>query len=73
MEDLMYRISYELRLILELLLVMFIVLKLSGLIDWSWVWVLCPFWIPCLIVLVLAIVFWIASKINKTKVKRPYE
>lgn len=26
--------------------VVFIVLKLTGVIGWSWVWVLSPFWIP---------------------------
>lgn len=26
--------------------VVFIVLKLTGHIDWDWVWVLSPFWIP---------------------------
>lgn len=28
------------------LLVIFLVLKLTGLIDWSWLWVLSPLWIP---------------------------
>lgn len=32
----------------------FIVLKLVGVIDWPWIWVLSPFWIP--VALVLAIV-----------------
>ena len=35
-----------------LLGVLFVALKLTGVIDWSWWWVLAPFWIP----LVLAIV-----------------
>lgn len=26
--------------------IVFIVLKLTGVIDWSWLWVLSPFWIP---------------------------
>ena len=26
--------------------IVFIVLKLVGVIDWSWFWVLAPFWIP---------------------------
>lgn len=26
--------------------VVFITLKLTGVIDWSWWWVLAPFWIP---------------------------
>ena len=29
-----------------LLGVAFIVLKLTGVIDWSWLWVLAPLWIP---------------------------
>jgi hypothetical protein len=28
------------------LLITFIVLKLCNVIDWSWWWVLAPFWIP---------------------------
>jgi hypothetical protein len=28
------------------LLLIFIVLKLSGIITWSWLWVLSPLWIP---------------------------
>jgi hypothetical protein len=26
--------------------IVFIVLKLCGVINWNWVWVLAPFWIP---------------------------
>lgn len=29
-----------------LLGVAFVVLKLTGVIAWSWLWVLAPFWIP---------------------------
>lgn len=29
-----------------LLAVVFITLKLVGIIDWSWIWVLSPIWIP---------------------------
>lgn len=32
-----------------LLTVLFIGLKLTGYIDWSWLWVLSPLWIPFLI------------------------
>lgn len=48
-------------LLSTLLTVAFIVLKLCKVIDWSWLWVLAPLWIP--IVLALAIVgvcYWIA-------------
>lgn len=34
------------------LALVFIVLKLTGVIDWKWVWVLSPFWVP-LVVFVL--------------------
>ena len=36
--------------------IVFIVLKLVGVINWSWVWVLCPFWLP-VVGLVLFIIF----------------
>ena len=35
-----------------LLAIAFIVLKLTGVITWPWVWVLSPFWIAFLIVIV---------------------
>ena len=38
----------------------FIVLKLLDVITWSWLWVLSPFWIPFIGVLlvILSIIFW---------------
>lgn len=36
-----------------LLGVLFIGLKLTGYIDWSWVWVLAPLWIPLAVVLLI--------------------
>ena len=41
-----------------LLTIAFIVLKLCGIIDWAWIWVLCPLWIG---IAFLMIVFIIAS------------
>lgn len=38
------------------LTLIFIVLKLIGVIDWSWVWVLAPFWIGAIISLVFGLV-----------------
>jgi len=35
--------------------VIFIALKLAGVIDWSWGWVLAPVWIPVLLAAVVAI------------------
>lgn len=36
-----------------LLTIVFIVLKLTHVINWSWWWVLAPAWMPMLIVLVI--------------------
>lgn len=43
-----------------LLQIAFIVLKLCGIIKWSWLWVLSPMWIGTLVVLLifLVILFW---------------
>lgn len=39
-----------------LLTILFIALKLTGVITWSWLWVLAPIWIPFVtIVFILAI------------------
>lgn len=50
-----------------LLGVAFIVLKLSGVIDWPWVWVLSPFWLSVALVIV---VFVLAFSIAIIKVAR---
>lgn len=39
-----------------LLTITFIVLKLLKVIEWSWLWVLSPIWIP-LVIVVLIIIF----------------
>lgn len=39
-----------------LLTIAFIVLKLIGVVEWSWLWVLAPIWISALIVLLLIVV-----------------
>ena len=39
---------------LTTLLMIFIVLKLTNNIDWSWLWVLSPLWMPVSIVIVIA-------------------
>jgi len=38
-----------------LTLIVFLVLKLTNVINWSWWWVTAPLWIPVVIVIVLAI------------------
>lgn len=47
------------------LFVVFLVLKLTHYIDWSWWWVTCPLWIgPAIVagVLLVAGVVWLSSK-----------
>jgi len=36
-----------------LLTIVFIVLKLCKVINWSWIWVLAPTWIPTVIAIIL--------------------
>lgn len=46
-----------------LLTILFIGLKLTGYIDWSWWWVLSPIWIPLIIIVfVVLIVMWITKE-----------
>lgn len=39
----------------------FIVLKLTGYISWSWVWVLAPFWAPIALVGVCLMIMFIGA------------
>ena len=50
--------------------IIFIVLKLVGLIEWSWVWVLCPFWIGAIVTILSLIISVIASLIGYGVVKK---
>lgn len=38
-----------------LLTIAFIVLKLCHIIEWSWLWVLSPLWIPLAIIIAIAV------------------
>ena len=48
-----------------LLTITFIVLKLTGVIAWSWWWVLAPMWMPLAIGLV-ALVVWLVVFVVRT-------
>ena len=43
----------------SLLLLTFIILKLVGVIDWSWWWVLSPIWIPVVLLLAVSILLFV--------------
>ena len=47
--------------ILGILGLIFITLKLTGHITWSWLWVLGPFWIPFAIALAIFIVVFLGA------------
>jgi ABC-type antimicrobial peptide transport system permease subunit len=49
------------------LFVMFLVLKLTDNIDWSWWWVFSPIWIPLLLLVLILITAVIAATIAKKK------
>ncbi len=36
-----------------LLTIVFIVLKLTNYIDWSWWWILAPLWIPIILIILI--------------------
>ena len=48
-----------------LLGIAFIVLKLCGQIDWAWVWVLAPIWVPYALALVFLVIGCICILIAK--------
>ena len=44
-----------------MLTILFIGLKLTGFINWSWLWVLSPLWLPLTFVLVIVVIFLIIA------------
>ena len=51
------------------LLIVFVVLKLCGVISWSWWWVLSPLWIPFALVALIGIPIFILSLIGHARVR----
>ena len=47
--------------LLGILGLIFITLKLTGYITWSWMWVLSPFWIPFAILAVIFLIVFIVA------------
>ena len=47
------------------LLLTFIILKLVGVIDWSWWWVLSPIWIPVVLLMAVSILLFVVYRIVK--------
>ena len=53
-----------------LLTIVFIVLKLMGIINWSWLWVLSPIWIPWALVIVVAVILAIIAAFKQKERSR---
>ena len=53
--------------IVSVLTIVFIVLKLLGVIQWSWIWVLSPIWISAVIVVAVFSAILIGGRIKKGK------
>jgi hypothetical protein len=51
----------------SLLTVAFIVLKLTGVINWSWLWVLSPLWISAILTIIILLILLIIFIILKKK------
>ena len=45
------------------LTILFIGLKLGGVINWSWWWVLSPFWMPIAILITIMVFIWILAEV----------
>lgn len=53
--------------IVSVLTIIFIVLRLLGVIQWSWIWVLSPIWISAVIAVAVFSVILIGGRIKKGK------
>ena len=56
--------------IMWVLLIVFLVLKLCKVIEWSWWWVCSPLWIPVVLALVLIIIGYIVKGYYTWRMKR---
>lgn len=58
---------------LSLLLLLFVALKLTGYIAWSWWWVLAPFWIPLGFALLAGLVVFVLSRFESPEARAARE
>lgn len=58
------KVSYKGNKAFSLLGIVFIVLKLIGVIDWSWWWVLLPLWGPFVLFITVFIIIGLIVYIN---------
>lgn len=58
--------------LLTILFIVFLVLKLTGNIDWSWYWVFLPIWILPAIIIFFIFLFFLGGIFTGSTVKRKY-
>lgn len=54
----------------RVLTIVFIVLKLTDVINWSWLWVLSPLWIEFIMILILVVIIELFQNNNRSKRNR---
>ena len=52
---------------ISVLTLMFVVLKLTNNISWSWIWVLSPIWISIILIILIFGIILVAGRIKKGK------
>ena len=62
-----YSVSGDLGFV-EVLTLLFIALKLCGVISWSWLWVLAPVWITFAIIGVIGLLIFLLGKISRRRI-----
>ena len=60
-----FKFCDEVRIIMETLIIVFTILKLDGVIDWSWILVFAPLWITSGIAVLIIIILFVLTKILK--------
>lgn len=53
-----------------LLTILFIALKLTNYITWSWLWVLSPLWISFIVGSIVLVIFFMFYSVNQTRKSR---
>lgn len=51
------------------LFVIFLILKLTSVIGWSWWWVTSPIWIVALLIILINIAYWMAFEARRRRRK----
>lgn len=59
------RVNIDFTALSCMLFAIFLILKLTHVIEWSWLWVFSPLWIPVLIIFALAAIVLLITLISK--------